>query len=296
MSRCPTSTPDLVVRPAVGPRPFGRRRGDANYGAAMATASVGGLDIRYEDSGGGGPAVLFSHGLLMDHTMFDAQVEALGDRYRCIRWDEPGFGGTRATGPFTLWDSASLAVGLLDHLGVGTAVFVGMSQGGFLSLRAALTTPERVRALVMIDSAADPDSPAMTVENAKMFHLLCEGSDERRAKVLTAVGGILIGDAAHEAHWIPRWDRIDRAQLRLAGDALLAHDDVTDRLSEIRCPALVIHGRDDHAIELDRAEALCAGLPDCRGLVAVDGAAHAANVTHPAPVNQALTAFLDQLG
>jgi pimeloyl-ACP methyl ester carboxylesterase len=261
----------------------------------MGTASVGGLDIRYEDSGGDGPAVLFSHGLLMDHTMFDAHVEALRSRYRCIRWDEPGFGATRATGPFTLWDSAALALGLLDHLGVERAVFLGMSQGGFLSLRAALTAPERVRALVMIDSAADPDSPAMTTENAKMFHLLCEGSEERRAKVLAAVGGILIGDPTHEAHWIPRWDRIDRAQLRLAGDALLAHDDVTDRLGEIRCPALVIHGRDDHAIELDRAEAMCAGLADCRGLTVVDGAAHAANVTHPDPVNRALAEFLDDL-
>ncbi|MDY7100743.1 MAG: alpha/beta hydrolase [Actinomycetota bacterium] len=261
----------------------------------MATASVGGLDIRYEDTGGDGSVVLFSHGLLMDHTMFDAQVDALGDRYRCVRWDEPGFGDTRATSPFTLWDSANLAVGLLDHLGVEQAVFAGMSQGGFLSLRAALTAPERVRALVMIDSAADPDSPAMATENAKMFHLLCEGSEERRAKVLASVAGILIGDPAHEAHWIARWERIDRAQLRLAGDALLAHDDVTDRLDEIGCPALVIHGRDDHAIELARAEAVCAGLADCRGLVVVDGAAHAPNVTHPTPVNEALATFLATL-
>ena len=58
------------------------------------------------------------------------------------RGDERGFGGTRAPGPFTYWDSANDALALLDHLGIESAVFTGMSQGGFLSMRAALTTPE----------------------------------------------------------------------------------------------------------------------------------------------------------
>ena len=102
------------------------------------TAPINGVDITFVDSGGTGPAVLLSHGFLMDHTMFDAQVEALAPQYRCVRWDERGFGATPAPGPFTYWDSADDAVGLLDHLGIDEAVFVGMSQGGFLSLRAAL--------------------------------------------------------------------------------------------------------------------------------------------------------------
>src|SRR5690606_4426154 len=94
--------------------------------------------IRYEDTRGNGPATLWSHGFLMDHPMFDPQVAGL-DGYRHIRWDERGFGGTEATGPFSYWDSAEDAIALLDHLGIDSAVLAGMSQGGFLSLRAALT-------------------------------------------------------------------------------------------------------------------------------------------------------------
>src|ERR1700735_405291 len=120
----------------------------------MLTAAVNGIDIAYADSGGDGPAVILSHGYLMDHTMFDAQVAALAPDFRVITWDERGFGGTPAPAPFTYWDSARDALGLLDHLGVRQAVLGGMSQGGFLSLRAALLAPQRVRALILLDTQA----------------------------------------------------------------------------------------------------------------------------------------------
>ena len=72
-----------------------------------------------------------------------------------ITWDERGFGDTEYDGePFTYWDSAADCLGLLDHLGIDRAVVGGMSQGGFVSLRAALTAPERVRGLILIDTQA----------------------------------------------------------------------------------------------------------------------------------------------
>ena len=105
--------------------------------------------------------MVFSHGYLMDHAMFDRQVAALAPQYRVITWDERGHGGTRAAGSFTYWDSAADVLALLDHLSVERAVLAGMSQGGFLSLRAALTAPDRVRALVLIDSQAGLEDPVV---------------------------------------------------------------------------------------------------------------------------------------
>jgi pimeloyl-ACP methyl ester carboxylesterase len=261
----------------------------------MGTARINGIDIHFEDTGGDGPAVLFSHGFLMDHTMFDRQVEALGDRYRCIRWDERGFGGTRADGPFTYWDSADDAVGLLDHLGIERAVFVGMSQGGFLSLRAALAHPERVRAVVLIDSAADVDDDETIQGYQGMLHVFEHGSDDDRAGVFAVVSGLILGDDTLAAEWIPTWMAIDAGQLALAGAALLERDDVSGRVGEIACPILAVHGTADQAISIDRAEALAASAVDHRGLVRVDGAAHAPNMTHPDAVNPALADFLASL-
>ena len=261
----------------------------------MGTAQVNGVTIHYDDTGGDGPAVLFSHGFLMDRTIFDHQVETLAGDYRCVRWDERGFGGTAATGEFTYWDSADDAVALLDHLGIDQAVFVGMSQGGFLSLRAALAHPDRVRALVLIDSAADTDDEETLDGYRGMLHVFEHGTDEARADVFQVVAGLILGDEELAAEWIPKWQAIDPAQLTLAGGALLNRDDISARLGEIRCPVLSVHGTDDQAISLERALSLATVLPDHRGVIEVEGAAHAPNMTHPDVVDPALETFLADL-
>src|SRR2546421_8047375 len=126
----------------------------------MPFADVDDQRIFYQDSGGSGPVVVFSHGFLMDHEMFAPQVAALSHEFRCITWDERGFGQTEAHGPFTYWDSGRDCVALLDHLGLDGAVLVGMSQGGFLSMRAALSHPDRVKGLALIDTQAGVEAEA----------------------------------------------------------------------------------------------------------------------------------------
>ncbi len=125
----------------------------------MSVAEVNGQRISYADTGGDGRAVLFSHGFLLDGSMFDAQVEALRDTFRCVTWDARGHGGTPALAPFTYWDLADDTLALLTFLGIEEAVFAGMSQGGFLSLRAALRAPTRVRALILIDTQCGLEDP-----------------------------------------------------------------------------------------------------------------------------------------
>jgi pimeloyl-ACP methyl ester carboxylesterase len=261
-------------------------------------AEINGQSIFYNDSGGGGPALLFSHGFLMDNTMFDPQVLALeGDPadYRCIRWDARGFGETACSTAFTYWDSADDAVALLDELAVDRAVWVGMSQGGFLSLRAALAHPDRVSALVLIDTTAAVEDPDKVEQYQGMLEVWQHGSDEEFDAVAQIVASLIIGDPVLSADWIERWKSRDRAAILYPGLCLLDRDDVSDRLGEITCPALVVHGTEDQAIPMDRAEALCAGLADCRGLVKVEGAAHASNLTHPDQVNPPLQKFLSTL-
>ena len=162
----------------------------------MPFADVNGQHIYFEDSGGGGAAVLFSHGFLMDHEMFAPQVEELSDEFRCVTWDERGFGNTKATKPFTYYDSATDCLGVLDHLGIDSAVLAGMSQGGFLSLRAALTAPERVKALVLIDTQAGVEDPAtLGGYNAMQDEWMANGP----ANVQEAIAGIILGGGVDPA-------------------------------------------------------------------------------------------------
>ena len=82
--------------------------------------------------------------------------------------------------------------------------------------------------------------------------------------------------------------------MKAASDCLLGRDDITDRLGEITCPAIVIHGTEDTAITMEQAEALASGLSGAGDVVKVGGA-HAANMTNPEPVNAAIAAFLADL-
>jgi pimeloyl-ACP methyl ester carboxylesterase len=106
------------------------------------------------------------------------------------------------------------------------------------------------------------------------------------------VAQIIIADQSHHDAWISKWQSLNRESLSDAAGALLERDDISGRLSEIRCPALVIHGTADTAITMDRAQALAAGLSGAGPVVKIEGAAHAANLTHPEPVNAAISAFL----
>jgi 3-oxoadipate enol-lactonase len=252
----------------------------------MPFAEVNGQRIRFDDSGGDGPPVILSHGFLMDREMFAAQVDALAPEFRVITWDERGFGETEFDGqPFSFWDSARDCLDLLDHLGIDRAVLGGMSQGGFLSLRAALLAPERVRALVLIDTQAGREDPERLPDYRQMQQAWLEaGPGDELAQT---IANLIIGD--------PVLRELPRESMRAPGDCLLERDEISDRLGEISCPAVVFHGTGDQSIETEKAEELCRGLSGCTGVVRVEGAPHAANLTHPDQVNGPLLEFLRSL-
>ncbi|MBO0832898.1 MAG: alpha/beta hydrolase, partial [Actinobacteria bacterium] len=225
-------------------------------------------------------------------SMFDPQVAALVPEYRVITWDERGFGGTRATGPFSYWDSAQDVLGLLDHLGIEAAVLAGMSQGGFLSLRAALLAPERVRALILIDSQSGQEDPAVAPAYEEMEQTWLELGP---GPVQDIVASIILGPPEGPVDyrpWFAKWAAADREELLLSFRCLMDRDDITGRLAEISCPALILHGTADAAIPVAKAEAVRAGLGGPAELVLIEGGSHASNLSHPDQVNVALLEFL----
>jgi pimeloyl-ACP methyl ester carboxylesterase len=260
----------------------------------MPIADVNGQRLHYEDTGGDAPVVVFSHGLFMDGSMFDPQVAALRDRYRCITWDQRGHGETGdATEPFTYWDSAEDLAALLASLGVERAVLAGMSQGGFLSLRCTLRHPELVRALILIDTQAGLEDPdrlpgyQMMVDN-----WLANGPDQA---TLDVIAGLILGEGyADTPAWQEKWKRQSNESLVTVFTTLATREDIHDRLAEINIPALVVHGEADASIGLEIGRNLADGLPDAE-FVIVPGAGHAANLTHPDLVNPQIERFLAAL-
>lgn len=259
----------------------------------MLTATVNGAEIVYDDTGGDGPAVILAHGFLMDRSMFGPQVDALRGTHRVITWDERGFGDTRYDGqPFSYWDLAADCLGLLDHLGIERAVVGGMSQGGFISLRVALLAPERVRGLILLNTQAGTEDPAVIpLYQGMVDSWVAEGPTDELAGT---IAGLIVGTPDLTDTWITRWRTRDKTTLGQPGTTLLTRDDITGRLGEIQAPALVVHGSADAAISVDHAERLAEGLPNAK-LVVVEGGTHATNLTHPTEVNEAIQQLLKAL-
>jgi 3-oxoadipate enol-lactonase len=251
----------------------------------MPTLEIENAELFYTDSGGDKPPVVFSHGFGMDRTMFDAQVAALSPHYRVISWDQRSWGSSIAKGPFNLWDSAKDLWLILDQLDIERAVLVGMSQGGFVSIRATLLEPNRVNALVLIGSQAGVEARAETDE--MILTWLNSGASRIHRKLADAILGP--GDWPI---WYAKWDATDLRQLPWAYSCLIDREDVTRYLRQINCPALIIHGMDDRSIDPQKARIMKQELGGASTLVEIEGGTHAVNISHSERVNHEILNFL----
>jgi pimeloyl-ACP methyl ester carboxylesterase len=95
--------------------------------------------------------------------------------------------------------------------------------------------------------------------------------------------------------WYSKWDSMELQQLPWAYSCLMDREDVTDRLGEIKCPALVIHGTQDKSIALEKARIVQSQLGGKSRLVEVEGGTHAVNISHSEIVNEEILLFLESL-
>ena len=189
---------------------------------------------------------------------------------------------------FVYWDSANDVLALMDHLGIGGAYIGGMSQGGFISLRVALLSPARVQGLILIDTQAGTEDPA-AVDGYQQLHdvFVTQGP----APVQETIASLILGPGEW-SEWYAKWEQLDKAGFSHAFNCLMHRDDVTGDLGSITMRALIVHGDADVAIPLAKAEAMREGLGGKVTMCVVPGAPHAANMTHPDIVNQAILDFL----
>jgi pimeloyl-ACP methyl ester carboxylesterase len=266
----------------------------------MPYATVNGTRYAYDEAGEG-QLLLFGHGLLASRAMFRAQMDALSDRYRCVSIDWPGHGesGWREEG-FSFYDLAEDAAALIGELGAERAILAGLSQGGMIFMRLALTHPELVEALILLDTSAAPEPAETKPAYEQMAEILRDGDDEQRRQLVPLVQNVLYGQtwlrgepggAEHEAEVILGHPP---AGVYAAWRAVADRDDITARLGEIAAPTLVICGAEDVATPPDRARELQAGIPGAE-LVWIPEAGHHSPIENPAPVTEALEMFLERL-
>jgi len=256
--------------------------------------------IHYDVQGDGRETILFSHGFLWSGRMFDKQVAALKDRYRCITYDHRGQGQSAVVNAGYDIDSLTDdAVALIDALGCAPCHFAGLSMGGFVGLRLAARRPDLLKSLILLETSAEPEPK----ENIGRYRLLgMVGRLFGLAPVASQVMPIMFGqkfltDPAREEErklWRQRLVDNDRVGVFRSLQGVIKRAGVVDELANIPLPTLIIVGDQDVATVPGKAEKIHAGIPNSR-LVVIPGAGHTSTVEEPEAVNLAIESFLNNL-
>lgn len=267
----------------------------------MPHADVNGISFHFTDSGepfAGAPTLVMGHGLLFSGWMFHPQVEALQDRYRCITVDWRGQGDTPPSSSYQA-DMDSLTsdlVALLDHLGLESVHYAGLSMGGFVGMRLAARHPQRVRSLVLLDTSAGPEDP----EKIRKYRLLAQvyrlvGMGPLRSQVEPIMFGPHVLASAQKASvvdpWAQKLSTVDRKGLRAAILGVTDRAAILPELSRITAATLVIVGADDVATPVAKSEAIVAAIPGAR-LEVVPDAGHSSTIEQPEAVTALMERFL----
>ena len=258
---------------------------------------VNGIGVNYNLEGPAeAPVVMLSHALAANLSMWDPQMSALTSRYRVLRYDTRGHGGTDApAGPYSLELLADDARSLLSALGIERTFFIGLSMGSMIGQLLALTCPEMLRGLILCE-ASSRTSPEMKAV-----------WDERIRLAQTR------GVEAHVEPTIDRWftapfrerrrDVADpvRAMIRqtppegyIGCIRAIQGLDLADRLGSIRLPTLLIVGEEDPSSPVASSQAIHERIAGSE-LVVLKSAAHLSNAEQPGAFNRAATTFLKRV-
>lgn len=263
----------------------------------MPFADIDGVQLYYEDSGGAGTPVLFSHGLLMSSAMFAAQTAALAPRYRCIAYDHRGQGRSADPGGriHTIDECYEDAVQLIGVLGIGPCHFVGLSMGGFVGMRIAARRPDLLRSLVLLDTSADPE-PREKVGRYTLLNAFARWLG--LGAVVSRVMPIMFG-----RHFLTEPSRAaerDAWRKRLAGNGrhivravrgVIEREGVAGEIAGVRTPTLVLVGDQDVATPPVKAMRIVSLIPGAT-LTVIPNAGHSSSVEQPALVTAAIAAFI----
>ena len=265
----------------------------------MPTVKINNTELFYEESGSGSETIVFSHGLLMDHTMFAAQQAAFASGYRVIAYDHRGQGASPDPGSGYDMDTiAEDAAALIVALKASPCHFAGLSMGGFAGMRLAARRPELVRTLTLMNTGAEREPLSGRVRYnflAQMVKLV-----GTRPFVSVAVKELFgkstraSSDPATQA-MLKEWTAKLASRSKNVARALLGvmnrPEFSKDELTRIQCPTLIIAGNDDTAQPAVVSERMASVIPNAR-IVRIPACGHSSSLEQPDAVIGAMRELL----
>lgn len=255
-------------------------------------AAVGGATIAYRvDGPAHAPAILLLNSLGADVSMWDEPASRLAMRYRVVRHDARGHGASTAVpGPYTIENLARDALAVLDDIGIDRAHLVGISLGGMVAIWIAAHEPQRVRRVVLANTASRIGTPETWTDRA----------DAVRRGGTAAVAPAVMERFFSERFRRDRPDVVARFETALrgfsadgyAGACVALRDaDLASEVRSIVAPTLIVGGTEDVSTPVSDVERLHEQIDGSR-LVLLRGAGHLSSVEEPEAFAAAVERFL----
>ena len=246
-------------------------------------AKINGITLAYNDQGTGLP-IVFLHAFPLNRTMWAEQAKALSSQFRAITIDLRGHGESDAPlWHYTLDQAADDVIGLLDHLSIRQAVFVGLSMGGYVLFALYRKYADRVQGLVLADTRAQADTAEGKEARFQMAQIAYKNGP-------SAIADIMLPKLLSPATIQTRPELVRRVRTMIegtqvsgiAGDlmAMAERPDSIALLNQITCPTQIVVGEQDLATPPSDAKLMADRIPDAR-LTIIPGAAHLSNMEQP---------------
>lgn len=251
----------------------------------MPTINRDGVNIYYEVHGSG-PPLLLTHGYSSASKMWQGQIAALSKQHKLVLWDMRGHGQSDYPADQAAYSEALTVAdmaALLDAVGANTAIVGGLSLGGYMSLAFYRAHPDRVRALLIIDTG-----PGFKKDDAReVWNRRALDTGDRFDRGLE-----VLKSASRERSSVTHRDASGLAR---AARGMLTQRDarVIENLPNVKVPSLIVVGADDTPF-LAASDYMAAKIPGASKVV-IPAAGHAVNIDQPQAFIDAVLPFLDSL-
>jgi 3-oxoadipate enol-lactonase len=248
------------------------------------------------DGPAGAPVVVLAHSLGVRLELWDATAAALCDRFRILRYDVRGHGGSEVPpGPYTLEQMAADVRELLDGLGIDRVHFAGMSMGGLIAMAWALAHPERTRSLVLCDTTACYGPGVTPMWDDRIRVAETQGMTKELVDRTMAIW--FTPEYRHDHPEVVSRIAAMLSETNPAGYAAsiraIGYVDLRERIDAIAAPTLVVVGERDSGTPVAMARDIQARIAGAR-LVVLPGAMHCSPVETADEFNRLLAGFLEE--
>jgi 3-oxoadipate enol-lactonase len=234
---------------------------------------------------GGGPLVVFLHGIGGNRAHWTAQLHFFAQRFRAAAWDARGYGDSDDyAGALQFEDFGADLLRVLDHLQEKKAHVVGLSMGGRIARSFGLKHPERVHTLTLANTS--PGFDALSAEEVLKFVA------ERRERTPESMRRLLGSRARPGAYQalLASFKALRNESYLKTLEASVAQDRAAP-LEKLSVPTLIITGDEDRVYPLELTRRMASRIPGAE-LVVLEGCGHLSNLEQPEQFNAALHDFL----